>query len=114
KKYLIKNNKKDLLFREITPDWIDYFIVYLKEKGLANSSIVDYISIFRKVLNTAINKNKYSYKKNPFNGYEAIKKNSTPKEPLSDENIIKLINLKSDGSEKMDRIIYMKNMFLFQ
>lgn len=114
KKYLIKNNKKDLLFREITPDWIDYFIVHLKEKGLANSSIVDYISIFRKVLNTAINKNKYSYKKNPFNGYEAIKKNSTPKEPLSDENIIKLINLKSDGSEKMDRIIYMKNMFLFQ
>ena len=114
KRFLIQNKKNDLLFREITPDWIDLFIVFLKEKELANSSIVDYISTFRKVLNSAINKDKFYYKKNPFNGFESIKKNSTPKQPLSDENIIKLINLKSDGSSKMDRIIYFKNMFLFQ
>lgn len=114
KKFINHNNKKDLLFMEINLDWIELFVVYLKNNGLANSSIVDYISIFRRVLNKAIDREIFYFKKNPFVGYESLKKNTNLKEPLSDENIIKLINLKSDGTSNIDRLIYIKNMFLFQ
>lgn len=112
--YLIKTKKKDLLFKEINLDYINLFVVFLKNRELANSSIIDYISLFRKILNSAINSFIYSYKKNPFIGYESLKKNTKHKEPLTDDNIDKLVNLKSDGTSKMDKLIYMKDMFLFQ
>ena len=34
--YLKSKNKSDLLFREIDPDWIDLFVIYLKNRGLAS------------------------------------------------------------------------------
>lgn len=114
KKYLTVSNKQDLLFKEINIDWIQKFVVYLKNKGLANTSIVDTMSLFRRIVNSAINKNHYSYPKDPFAGYEALPKTSKPKEPLTDADIKKLILLQSDGSKKMDTLIFIKNMFLFQ
>lgn len=114
KRYLNKNKKNDLLFKDITPDWIDFYVIYLRNRGLANTSIVDTISIFRKVLNTAINKDLYFYRKNPFTNYQPLQKTTKPVEPLSNQDITKLINIKSDGTAKLDRLIYYKNMFLFQ
>jgi integrase len=112
--YLIKTKKKDLLFKEINLDYINLFVVWLKNRELANSSIVDYISLFRRVVNTAINSFVYAYKIYPFTGYKPLKKNTKHKEPLTDENIDKLVSLKSDGSSKSDKLIYIKDMFLFQ
>ncbi len=114
KKYLSESKKEDLLFKEINIDWIQKFVVYLKNKGLANTSIVDTMSLFRRIINSAINKNHYSYPKDPFAGYEALPKTSKPKDPLTDADIKKLILLQSNGSKKMDILIYIKNMFLFQ
>jgi site-specific recombinase XerD len=114
KRFLQKNKKENLLFSEITPDWIDYYVIFLKNRGLANTSIVDTISVFRKVLNSAINEDIVFYKKNPFSKYQQLQKSTKPIDPLSDEDILKLLSLKSDGSKKQDNLIYFKNMFLFQ
>lgn len=114
KRFLQKNKKEDLLFSEITPDWIDYYVIFLKNRGLANTSIVDTISVFRKVLNSAINEDIIFYKKNPFSKYQQLQKSTKPIDPLSDDDILKLLSLKSDGSKKQDNLIYFKNMFLFQ
>ena len=114
KRFLQKNKKEDLLFSEITPDWIEYYVIFLRERELANTSIVDTISVFRKVLNSAINEDIIFYKKNPFSKYQQLPKSTKPIDPLSDNDILKLLSRKSDGSKKQDNLIYFKNMFLFQ
>ncbi|MEI7509494.1 MAG: phage integrase SAM-like domain-containing protein [Flavobacterium sp.] len=113
-RYLKSKNKSDLLFREIDPDWIDLFVISLKNRGLANTSIVDTISTFRKILNSAINEDIYYYRKNPFCKYQQLQKSTKPIDPLSDEDISRLINLKSNGTKKQNNLMYFKNMFLFQ
>lgn len=116
-KYLITNKKTDLLFIDIDNEWVELFFNWLRKNGLSSNTARDYISLFRKMINVAERKEYYNYLKSPFRYYDSDlrpKKEFKAKVPMNDEHIKKLLSIRLTGEHKKDKLIYFRDMFLFQ
>lgn len=116
-KYLLHTKKTDLLFIDITNDWVELFFYWLRKNGLSSNTSRDYISLFRRMVNVAEKKEHYNYLKSPFRYYDSDlrpKKEFKAKVPMNDEHLKKLLAIRKTGEPKKDRLIYFRDMFLFQ
>jgi integrase len=87
--YLLSKNKTDLLFSELTKEFIKPYLTYLRNKSLTDSTIKTYLSSMKAVMNDAIDNDKYYYTKNPFRKLE-LKVDVKPKRLVTREDISKL------------------------
>lgn len=107
-KYLSVKGKTDLLFSELTKEFVTSFVTYLRNESLTDSSIKTYLSSMKAVMNDAIDDEnlKVNFPKNPFRKLE-LKVNVKPKRLLTREDISKLRHI-----SKEDELFIYSRMFL--
>jgi site-specific recombinase XerD len=107
--YLIIKNKSDLLFTELTKEFITTYITFLRNKSLTDSTIKTYLSSMKAVMNDAIDdeKLKVNFPKNPFRKLE-LRVYVKPKRLVTREDISKLRHITKD-----DELFIYSRMFLF-
>lgn len=113
KKYLIYQNKTDLLFKDITPIFLKEFRNYLSTipdpKVLSDNSVVHYLKVMKSIINQSTSDDYYNYVKSPFNGLK-FSVNKKSRSVLNEEEINRLLNTEIvDSNLKRTR-----DMFLFQ
>lgn len=106
--YLLFKNKSDLLFTELTKEFIVSYITYLRNKSLTDSTIKTYLSSMKAVMNDAIDDEdlKVNFPKNPFRKLE-LKIDVKPKRLVTREDISKLRHI-----TKEDELFIYSRMFL--
>lgn len=104
--YLLSKNKTDLLFSELTKEFIKPYLTYLRNRSLTDSTIKTYLSSMKAVMNDAIDNDKYYYTKNPFRKLE-LKVDVKPKRLVTREDISKLRHI-----TKEDELFIYSRMFL--
>ena len=77
--HLNKFKEGDILFNDVTIDFLNDFKIYLIGKNVKPVSQRAYFERIRKLLNNAIKEDKYNPRKHPFTGFEFEKSTSTPK-----------------------------------
>jgi integrase len=106
-KYLLSIDENDLLFNDLTNIFLinlkDYFI----NNGLQNSSIKNYFTIYKTIMNNSIDEDNYYFVKSPFRKIE-LKTNEKPKRILEDLDIRLLMNIPNT-----DTLFISSRMFLF-
>jgi site-specific recombinase XerD len=105
--YLNYIEKNDLLFSELTHEFLIKFRDYLKGNGLQNSTIKHYFTIYKTIMNNSIDGDNYYYVKNPFRNIE-LKVIDKPKRVIDDSDIKQLMNIPIS-----DRLFLSSRMFLF-
>lgn len=105
--YLISIGKNDLLFSELTNDFLVRLKDYYINNGLQTSSIKNYFTIYKTIMNNSIDEDNYYFVKSPFRKIE-LKTNEKPKRVLQDLDIRTLMNIK-----KTDYLFMGSRMFLF-
>lgn len=106
-KYLISIGKNDLLFNELTNDFLMKLKDYYVNNGLQTSSIKNYFTIYKTIMNNSIDGDNYYFVKSPFRKIE-LKINEKPKRVLRDMDIRTIKNI-----EKTDYLFIGSRMFLF-
>jgi integrase len=112
-KYLTSINKRDLLFKDITPLFLRGFKSYLgttnDPKGLSVNTVNHYLKVMKSIINQSIVDEYYSYSKHPFSSLkfsnERVKKNI-----LSESEFTQLLNTEIPNED----INMTRDMFLFQ
>ncbi|WP_139958353.1 tyrosine-type recombinase/integrase [Flavicella sediminum] len=103
-KHLVEFQGKRLTFENISKNWIENFIIHLKEQNLSNNSIVTYINKINATLNKAIKDN--IIVENPMRYIERPKKEETEIVYLTKKEIQKVNDTPFWDNES-------KNAFLF-
>lgn len=106
-KFLRSIGKNDLLFNELTNDFLIKLKEYYVNDGLETSSIKNYFTIYKTIMNNSIDEDNYYFVKSPFRKIE-LKINEKPKRVLQDLDIRCLMNI-----EKTDYLFIGSRMFLF-
>jgi len=112
-KFLQEREKQDLLFFEITPNFLDDLQHYLRTakdpKRLSDNSATHYLKIIKSVISKASKDDYYSFIKSPFNSLE-LKSKPVRKPILTLDEVDRLLNTQmTDAHLNLHR-----NMFLFQ
>lgn len=108
-KYLATKHKKDLLYTEITEDFLFDLKKYF-ESGMKKETSNHYLKIIKGVLNKAVEENKYNYLRNPFLSLKFTAAKEKKVKSLSEEEVGKLIALNVKGS----RVEKYWQAFMFQ
>jgi integrase len=112
KKFLHSIHKEDILFKDITPIFLERLKKYLltteDPKKLSINTTTHYLKVFQSVINRAKKTNYYAYLKNPFDSivFEHVK---IQKDVLSEAEVDNLFK-EIDGAE----LNHNRDMFLFQ
>ncbi len=106
-KYLKSIDKTDLLFSELTNDFLLKLKDYYINNGLQTSSIKNYFTIYKTIMNFSIDGDNYYFVKSPFRKIE-LKTSEKPKRILEDLDIRKLMEI-----PKTDSLFISSRMFLF-
>ena len=113
KKYLNSVNKEDILFKDVTPIFLDrlktYFLTKEDPRKLSVNTTTHYLKIFQGVILHAKKKNIYSYLKNPFDSVVFVHKTKT-KKPLSEKEVDSLLTTEITDIDLRNN----RDMFLFQ
>ena len=99
---------KDLLFNELTVEFLNKYETHLKQIGNGTNTIHTNMKTIRAILYKAIQEDKFPQEKNPFFKYK-LSLEATYKERLNEDEIIRIINLEVD---KDKAIYHAKFMFL--
>ena len=105
--YLQSLNKSDLLFSELTNEFLVKLKDYYINSGLQTSTIKTYFTIYKSVMNNCIDEDLHYYPKSPFRKIE-LKVNDKPKRILEDLDIRLLMSI-----PKTDYLFTSSRMFLF-
>lgn len=101
-------NNRDLLFNELTVEFLNKYETHLKQIGNGTNTIHTNMKTIRAILYKAIQEDKFPQEKNPFFKYK-LSLEATYKERLNEDEIIRIINLEVD---KDKAIYHAKFMFL--
>lgn len=99
---------KDLLFNELTVEFLNKYETHLKQIGNGTNTIHTNMKTIRAILYKAIQEDKFPQEKNPFFKYK-LSLEATYKERLNEDEINRIINLEVD---KDKAIYHAKFMFL--
>jgi integrase/recombinase XerD len=99
---------RDLLFNELTVEFLNKYETHLKQIGNGTNTIHTNMKTIRAILYKAIQEDKFPQEKNPFFKYK-LSLEATYKERLNEDEIIRIINLEVD---KDKAIYHAKFMFL--
>lgn len=109
-KYLNHRNKKDLLFNELTVEFLDDFQSFMMESGMTQNSVNHYLKIIKSFVRQSCEDRSVMNTNNPFQNFTFRKKETQLKETLTNEEIDSLVN-----SRRLDsRLNQVRLMFLFQ
>lgn len=109
-KYLNHRNKKDLLFHELTVEFLDDFQSFMMESGMTQNSVNHYLKIIKSFVRQSCEDRSVMNTNNPFQNFTFRKKETQLKETLTNEEIDSLVN-----SRRLDsRLNQVRLMFLFQ
>lgn len=108
--FLLSNGKSDLLFSELSQDFLDDFRIYMKKSGLETNTTIHYLKILKVIFGKAEKDRSLIIGNNPFYRYQFERKKPKTKETLYPDDITKLLDaqIASEGLAK-DR-----DLFLFQ
>jgi integrase len=113
KKFINANNKEDVLFEEITHNYVadlfKHFKTVKNPKKLSHNSAVHYLMIIKSIINTAKKEGVYEYKRNPFSTLK-LKKHKKKSVYLSVEEVEKITEA-SIEDKSLDEV---RIFFLFQ
>jgi integrase/recombinase XerD len=104
---------KDLLFEDITTDFLEEYQGFLKRTGYSKNTIHNHLKTFRSILYKAIKepgKSYFSQDKNPFFAFKLEADKTQRKQRLVSEEIKAMQDL---NLEKGTRLYDARNMFLF-
>lgn len=108
--YLKHKGKGDLLFSQITIEFLDDLNNYMKQTGMETNSVIHYLKIIRIILRKSQKDRSISNLYDPFTRFEFDKKEKKRKETLSKDEIQYIKDFKIDN----ERIEKVRNLFLFQ
>lgn len=108
-KYLATKHKTDLLYTEITEDFLFDLKKYF-EDGMKKETSNHYLKIIKGVLNKAVEENKYNYLRNPFLSLKFTSSKEKKVKSLSEKEVGKLIAL----ALKDSRVEKYWQAFMFQ
>lgn len=100
--------QKDLLFDELTVEFLNKYETYLRSIGNSTNTIHTNMKTIRAILYKAIQEDKFPQEKNPFFKYK-LKLETTFKERLDEEEINRIVNLELDEDKA---IFHGRNMFM--
>ncbi|MBI1286233.1 MAG: tyrosine-type recombinase/integrase [Flavobacteriales bacterium] len=110
KKFLASESKTDLLFSELTQDFLDQFRFYMKKGGMESNTATHYLKILQVIYGHAKKDKSVIVGNNPFYSYDYGRKQPKRKESLYRDDITKLIDSKID----IPRLSKARDLFLFQ
>lgn len=108
--YLTDTGKSDLLFSELSVEFLDDFQVYMLETGMEPNTVTHYLKVVNGFVRRSMVDRKIMNKNNPFDNFKFEKKRVKLKETLSREEVRMIM----DFPLKNDRLDKVRRMFLFQ
>lgn len=109
-KYLKFRNKEDLLFHELTIEFLDDFQSFMVDSGMTQNSVTHYLKILKSFVQHSCEDRSVMNTNNPFQNFKFKKKETRLKETLTNEEIDSLVNCQGLDS----RLNQVRLMFLFQ
>lgn len=111
-KYLVSIKRNDLLFKDITPQFLRQFRNYLKTvrdpKLLQENTVNHYLKVMKSIINQSMVDNFYTYSQNPFSSLK-FHNDKVKKNVLNEKELGQLLNTKIED-EKLNK---MRDLFLF-
>lgn len=110
KSYLTSKHRIDLLFKDLTVDFLDDFQAYMLETGMTQNSATHYLKVLQTFVKRSMLDREFMNTHNPFVNFKFEKKEVRLKETLTREEIAMLL----DTPIQDPRLDQARNMFLFQ
>jgi site-specific recombinase XerD len=108
--FLLSKGKPDLLFSELSRDFLEEFRHYMKHGGMETNTAIHYLKILKVIFGKAEQNQDLIIRNNPFHAFDFGRKKSKTKETLHKDEIFKLIDTQIDNP----RLSRAKDLFLFQ
>lgn len=110
KDFLKYKGINDVLFDEVSIDFVEQYEIYLMKRGISNNTLKKYVSILGRIFNLAIKKQVFKPEINPFITFQN-NKITIEKPRLTKLELEYLINTEINPNDNLNKT---KNMFLFQ